>query len=249
MTTAIILDDEQSAINVLEAYLRTYDVTLLGSFMDMYEAEKAIIDKRPRLLFLDIRINGEYVFSMIERLKQRQLDFAIIFVTGFYKNHLEDVIQSCQFRYHFSYLGKPVDRDFLAEKLADFRDFINSEELAYSVKKNYLITKFKSTYEKVPFADILYLESDGNYTNIYFHRNGEIRKRNVPSGLGSMVEKLPNHLFFRISARHMIYRERFSSVKVEGTNHLCLLSHPKIAEEKEIPIPEKKWRDFRAEFF
>lgn len=247
MTTAILLDDEQSALNLLGNYLEDFkELKVIGAYRTIPEAETSILRSKPDLLFLDIRIHGEYVFPMIERLKQKHLSFAIVFVTGFYKEHLNDVIQSCQFRYHFSYLGKPVDAELLEEKLYDYHVFVTKNE-PVEIDRDYLVVKFKSVYEKIRFEDIVYCESDGNYANIYYLKDGKLCRRNQNISLSGLNEKLPSARFFRFSGKHLINRAWFVGVAVDGNNHVCQINHPALSDSVGLPIPEKKWSEFKEE--
>lgn len=249
MKSAIILDDEQPAINMLQSYLERFDfISVIDAFKSLDLAEHAIITHKPDLLFLDIRIKGQYVFSMLENLKTRHLSFSIIFVTGFYKEHLEDAINSCGFKYPFSYISKPIDISILQEKLSDFQ-LLNQTEPGISSNKEYLIVKQSKGFLRIRFNEIIYCESDGNYSNVFIWKNNKITRKNVQSSLRNMETQLPDHLFFRMSSKHLINVDYFDEVIVDGKNRSCLLRFDSRLDPKILPIPENKWPNFKRRLF
>jgi DNA-binding LytR/AlgR family response regulator len=115
------------------------------------------------------------------------------------------------------------------------------------IDKNYLVVKFRNVYERIPFDDIIYCESDGNYASIFYLKEGKVCRRNQNISLSGLNEKLPATVFFRFSGKHLINREWFTGVAVDGNNHVCQINHPALNEAVELPIPEKKWSEFKEE--
>ena len=249
MIKAIILDDEQASINILTSFLEVYDdLNIVGAFRSMKEAEEAIVNIQPDLLFLDIRIKGQYVFTLLESLKKRQLDFAIIFVTGFYKEHLDDAIDTCGFKYPFSYIGKPVDPALLEEHMERFHLY-HMKNSSAKVDRDSLVIKSTNGFKRLRFTDVVYCESDGNYTNIFTINNDRLKRSNIQLSLKLLASQMPDNQFFRMSSKHLINTSFFEEVLTKGKRRDCILRHPQLAEDISLPIPENKWSRFKEHLF
>ena len=110
---AILLEDEINALELNERIIHQIeDIELLASYQSILEAEKNIIQLKPKLLFLDIKIRGRYVFEMLDRLKEQQLHFSIIFISAYIKEQLENIIDTVGFeKFPFGYIHKPLSLD------------------------------------------------------------------------------------------------------------------------------------------
>ena len=249
MKKAIILDDEQSAINMLESYLDYFDfIDLLGSYTTMEEAEKVIIQSKPDLLFLDIQIHGDYVFTMLERLKGKNLQFAIIFITAYYEKHLQNAINSCGFKYPFSYIGKPIDPSLLREYMEKYQLYTINKNQGVDLSKDSIVLKQNGGYIRIRYEEIIYCESDGNYSNIYMLSDNLLKRKNTQCSLLQLEKELPDSFFFRMSSKHLINAEFFDEVKIKGKIRECGLAHKTLIEKVFLPIPENKWKMFKDRF-
>lgn len=108
--TAILVDDEESARDVLENLLKRFcpQIELLGKYRNVPEAITAIESQKPQLVFLDIQMP---VYSGLELVKFfEQVQFEIIFITAYDQYALKAFEVSAT-----DYLLKPIDIDRLKE--------------------------------------------------------------------------------------------------------------------------------------
>lgn len=109
---AIIVDDEDLAIQGLEMRLREFDnVEIVKSCMNAKEALKAIVEIEPDLVFLDIQMPGKTGIDMIREIQSDILPM-VIFVTA-YDSFAVDAFEI----YAIDYLLKPVESERLAEAI------------------------------------------------------------------------------------------------------------------------------------
>jgi two-component system, LytTR family, response regulator len=119
MIKAILVDDEEMALDVLDILLREIGgVSVLGKFQRADEAIEQVERLQPDLIFLDIEMPGLNGLVAAERLQSRYKDAEIIFVTAYkeYGLHAFDV-------HARGYLLKPVSKERLAKQLSHYRPY------------------------------------------------------------------------------------------------------------------------------
>ncbi len=209
MIRALIIDDEKACIDSLEFEINNHcpDVEVLERCTSGKEGIKAIHRHKPDLLFLDIDmpfING---FDLLEMVPD--IDFEVIFTTAYDKYALRAFRISAM-----DYLLKPVDPDELkkavnkvkkvsakgeAQKQMDFliqqiKDIENN-----SVQKIALPTI--DGLEFINLDDILYCQSDGAYSNVFFKEGGKLL---ISKTLRWLEEALCDFHFFRVHNSYII---------------------------------------------
>ena len=172
----IIIDDEPRGINSMQKLLQINcpDVNVIGSYTDADEAIGMIKSLEPDLIFLDIAMPVKNGFELLKELKG--FHFEVIFVTA----HNQFMIEA----FHFSaidYLLKPVEDNLLvdavdrAKKRIEERSgsknvetFLHNLKQKQSPQKMRLCIPSLKGFQVIELDDILYAESSGNYTNLYF---------------------------------------------------------------------------------
>ena len=178
MTTlrTILIDDEPRGISSMQKLLQINcpDVNVIGSCTNADEAIEMIKSMEPALVFLDIAMPVKNGFELLKELKG--FHFEVIFVTA----HNQFMIEA----FHFSaidYLLKPVEDNLLvdavnrAKKRIDERSgsknvetFLHNLKQKKSPQKMRLCIPSLKGFQVIELDDILYAESSGNYTNLYF---------------------------------------------------------------------------------
>lgn len=207
MLRTFIIDDEIDAINSIVLIIREYcpDIEIVGMATTMNEALKEIPLKKPDLLILDIEMPFGSGFDLLEKIPDR--NFEIIFVTA-YNNH---AIKA--FKYSaVDYLLKPIDID-------DFISAINrviariGKQSSKSSEISVLLENIKKPIPTklaintndgiiyISFENIVRMEGDGSYTNVFLKNNQKIL---VSKTLKDFQELLFDRNLFRPHHSHLI---------------------------------------------
>ncbi|PCI96029.1 MAG: hypothetical protein COB15_11520 [Flavobacteriales bacterium] len=183
MITAIIIDDERLARENLRMLLNEFcpEVKVVGTGENVAEARQLIAEKKPEAIFLDIRMpSGEEGLELLEDVESN--NFQIVFVTAF-KDY---AIKAFNIN-SIHYILKPIDIDDLkdaVEKLINYKELFSqdssnletyiesiknfSETIHYQDSSNKITISHSKGIKIVEDVSILYLEGDGNCTNIHF---------------------------------------------------------------------------------
>lgn len=173
---SILVDDEPRGLSSMQKLLEVNcpHVEILSTSSNVDEAIDKIRLLKPDLVFLDISMPVKNGFDLLKEIKD--LHFEVIFVTA----HNQFMIEA----FHFSaidYLLKPVEDDLLvdavkragkriAEKTGNknIETFLHNMQVRHSPQKMKLCVSSLKGFQVVELDDILYAESSGNYTNLYF---------------------------------------------------------------------------------
>lgn len=250
--TAIILDDE---INALEhnqriinqvAYIKT-----LGAYTKMLDAEKKIIELRPDILFLDIKIRGYFVFEMLDRLKHRDIRFTIIFISAYIQEQLENIIKSIGFKnYPFGYIHKPISLEKLELQLEDYKIYVPQNSISKDKKSVLVKVPNENAYTRYLLKNVLYFWSEDKHTYFYYIKEGQLKKKIINGTLKKLEQILPKPPFYRMSNKYIINTDYFHKAIKDNPNWICHFEAEgiQLKESHQLPIPEKKWFAFKNEF-
>ena len=214
--TAIIVDDEELARENLQMLLEEFcpEVEVIGKGENVEQARELIIERKPEAVFLDIRMpSGEEGLELLEDARLR--NFQIVFVTAF-KEH---AIKAFNIN-SIHYILKPIDIDDLKEavvKLLNYKELFlkdnsNLESYIESLKNLSETIHYQNESTKITVAHsrgikiiddntILYLEGDGNCTNIHFTDGTSFFDTRT---LKVYDDILNRNKFYRIHKKHII---------------------------------------------
>jgi two-component system LytT family response regulator len=210
MLKAILIDDEPAAtkalLNDLEQYARQ-EVEVIQICHSPLEGLKAINKYQPDLVFLDIMMPGMSGFELLEILGDFQ--FEVIFITA----HNEYAVDAFNIS-AIHYLQKPVDKNKLVEAIQRVKEkrqqSISNEnilQLLGNLKSDDPEQKIglptKEGFDFVPIKNIMYCVAEGNYTFIHLDQQ---KPALVTRSLKLIQQALPEKLFFRVHASHIINR-------------------------------------------
>jgi two-component system LytT family response regulator len=191
--SAVIIDDEQDAIDVLAHMLRedTPYVNILNSTTDSSKAFDLINREQPQVVFLDIEMPNQTGFDLLDRFDDRN------FYVVFYTTHEEYAIDAIR-RNAFDFLLKPVDPDDLISAMARVSDAIQDAGKLVSKgdnKQRKLEVKMHDKTRYISHDDIVYITASGSYADI-FTKNGE--RVMVSKNLKMVHNMLDNLAFCRV---------------------------------------------------
>jgi two-component system LytT family response regulator len=212
----LIVDDEALARENLKLLLIDHcdEIDVIGIADSPETARRLIKELSPQVVFLDIRMpSGTEGFDLLDSLPEK--NFQVVFVTAF----KEFAIRA----FHVNaihYILKPIDIDDLkaaVKKLvATQESFRNNDENLDSyirslenltISMNQVLPSQRITinhakgFKIVDPSDIMYLEGEGNYTNIYFSDGTQYVDTR---SLGIYEGILDPKKFFRVHKSHIV---------------------------------------------
>ncbi len=228
MINCIIVEDEIDAQNLLSRIISEYcpDVSLLGIASDIENAKSLIKLHSPQLLFLDIQLQSETSFVLLDQINHE--NHKIIFTTAYEEYALK------AYRYEtIDYILKPYSP-------ADIIDAIEKVKrnilLPQEIKEKESVTLFTQDGQTiVKIENIIRLKADRSYCMIYL--TNPDRNILISKPLKEIAEQLPQNQFYRTHASHHINldyvaqyaNERGAAILTDGTA---------------IPVSRRRKQDF-----
>lgn len=167
MMTAVLIDDEQAAIDALMSKLTKVapSIQIIASFTMPAEAIQAIPKLDPTVVFLDVEMPTMDGLSLLGHLKEA--DFEVIFTTAYSQYAIHALrTRACD------YLLKPIIETELAEAITrlqhkiEFRSKQQTQPMLAPKSGRIGIASMKGL-QFVQVEDIIWLSSERNYTNFY----------------------------------------------------------------------------------
>lgn len=240
MIKAVIVDDEPKAIQSLTWELSNFsdDIQVIKTFTSPEEAIDYLDNNLLDCLFLDIQMPTMDGFQFLEKLSNK--DFAVVITTAYNEFAIKALKNDA-----IDYLLKPIDSDDLEETIKKIKKY--SSKMVASSKIEEVLLNFNSKFDqkkitintdgKLIFLDadeILYVESDGNYSTIVVENGQNIV---LTKKLKEMNGVLPVNQFFRIHNSYIINLKKIKEfIKNEG--YVILESNHK------IPLARQRKSDF-----
>lgn len=218
---AMIIDDERLARVALRRCLSEYpDIDIIAEAEEATEAHTLINTLQPDVLFLDVQMPGKDGFQLLAELETTP---HVIFTTAYDDYALRAFQVSA-----LDYLVKPIEDEHLARAVEKLRSQIHTSPAHDTLMQQSLIQQSlmqQSLMQQSPMqtppifsvehrvfvkegdkcwfvrlGDIRLLESEGNYTRLYFGTHKPLLLRT----LASMEERLDPLYFVRASRRHIV---------------------------------------------
>jgi two-component system, LytTR family, response regulator len=204
--TAIIVDDERLARLELRSLLSAFnEISIIGEAKNLTEAVNLIQTNKPDVIFLDIQLQSENGFDLLEKVEK---NFKLIFVTAF------DAFAIRAFETNaLDYLLKPVNPERLTKTIERLLE--NDEKQEISLRKlEYEDRLFIEIGERSKFLKISSIKcicADGDYTQVF---TDDGKKHLITKPLKEWEERLPEKYFVRIHRSTIVNLEFIE--KVEG---------------------------------
>lgn len=240
MIRAIIIEDEpliRQEINSLLQRFFLMEVAVVAEADTVLEGVKALETFKPSLLFLDVHLPDGTGFDIIQKSDFK--DFEIIFITGYDTNAIQAIKVGA-----LDYLLKPIDE-------TEFRDAVKkvieangkqndtletslevTQEHFSGKESNRIILKTNENVHAVFIKEILYCQSDGNYTTVYLENEEQIL---LSKHIKKIEEILPRATFFRCHQSFLVNKNHVRKFNKQG--FLLLTSNA------EIPVSGRR-REF-----
>ena len=237
MIKLAIIDDEQDARSVLRALVQSYcpDVQIVGEAHDVPSGVGLIREAGPDIVLLDIQLGGQTGFDLLNKFLNPS--FSLIFVTA-YDEFAVKAFEYCA----LDYLLKPIDPDRLILAIGRAEAQVRKERTWGAQVSQFLKTHQTGVFDKIaiPTAegfvfikleDIIYLQSDVNYTNFYMKGDERLI---VSKTLKEFEELLPEETFCRTHQSYLLNILYVKKILKEDCGYALLESGEK------IPISRRK---------
>ena len=227
--SCIIVDDEPAARNGLANDLSEIDyLAITGTASDAFQALGLINNLSPDLVFLDIEMPG---LNGLEFLKLIKIQPMVILITAYQQYAING--------YEFGvvdYLLKPVSAERLKTACDKARELYHykNQKAGKVTHDEFMFVKCQGKMEKIPFAEILYVEAANNY--VFIHT---IKKRFMGYyTLKGMEIQLPMNEFVKVHKSFIV-----------STRHIKQVSKNEImVNDQRIPLSKNFRHDFRKDF-
>ena len=245
MIRTIIIDDEPSAINVLELLLSKKfkeEVEVVAKTNSPFEGKELIEKHKPDLVFLDIEMPGMSGVDVVRNCTYT--DFRLVFITAYDAYAVEAFELSA-----LDYLLKPIGADKLERVIKKIKEDISKAQNPLQVQLQNLEKILKSapkgnqkisvsTADKIIFinvSDIIYCEASGAYTNIFLGKGKSILTSRT---LGDFESQLTSQNFFRIHHSYLINLNRVKEFQRYEGGYVLMENDIK------LEVSQRKRKDF-----
>jgi two-component system, LytTR family, response regulator len=202
---ALVIDDERLARLELRRLLAAHpEVEIAGEARGGEEALALIPKLAPDLIFLDIQMPGMSGFELLERLEDLP---QVIFTTAYDEYALKAFEVNA-----LDYLLKPVAPARLSAALARVRPRTEPARLEQ------VFVRDGDRCWIVRLPDIFLLESEGNYTRVYFGSERPLIRRS----LNALEEQLDPAMFFRAGRKEMVNLKWIEKVDISVAGGLVV---------------------------
>jgi two-component system LytT family response regulator len=192
---AVVVEDSRLARAGLVRMLGAFpQIEVVGEADHPDSALPLIRATRPDVLFLDIQMAGANAFELLARL-QDELEALprVVFTTA----HAEYAIRSFDVD-TVDYLLKPISQERLAQAIRKL-----------GAQNSKIFIKNGERCHMVSLDAISCFESCRNYVQVYFSN----QRAYVKKSLGSVEERLPKSMFFRVSRQHIVNLHAISAIE------------------------------------
>lgn len=221
----LIIEDEELARNLLRSYLKDNpDIEVIGECENGFDGVKAINDKKPDLVFLDIQMPKITGFEMIELLDYKP---QIIFTTAYDQYALKAFELNA-----IDYLLKPFSKERLLAAIDKVKHRIQNEEPIddkleelsnLRPGENYIdrvVVKDRHKIHIITVDQIRYIESLDDYVMIYTHDGRHMKQKTMKYFENNLD---PNN-FIRIHRSYIVQVENIAEIQqYEKESYIVIL--------------------------
>ena len=226
MIRTVVIEDEEHSRKMLMGMLQENcrTINVVASADSVRSGLTTISEQRPELVFLDIELQSETSFEILEKLPE--INFELVFTTAF-DHYALKAIKFCA----IDYLLKPIDLNELRIAVAKAEKRLNREYLNKNLEV--LVNNLKSgsqnnhrialsTLEGLLFVnvrDIIYCESSGPYTKFIFKQTDKIV---TSKHLKEYEDLLSGYDFFRIHKSYLVNLQEIKKYIRGDGGHLIM---------------------------
>lgn len=202
VTTVLIIDDEEASRSLIRQYLQARpEIDILAECENGIEAVRAINERKPDLVFLDVQMPGLNGFEVLQEIAHIPM---IIFTTAFDRFAIKAFEMNA-----VDYLLKPYTRqrfDLSMERIRQRTDQHGLYSLATSIplqQGSYPPRIFVETpgrLKSLDVQDILYLKAEKDYTRIHVAGQSYLGSQ----GISVLEKRLDPQRFLRVHRSYIV---------------------------------------------
>ena len=213
MVRCIAIDDEPLALRQIKSYIeRTGSLELVATCRNAFEAQQVLETEAVDLIFVDINMPD---MSGLDFVRSLTTAHYIVFTTA----HAEFALEGFKLN-AIDYLLKPFDyNEFMkaTQKVISLVDLVErchaaesaaAQNEAEEADKEYISVKADYKTQLVKIADIVYLESAGEYVRLHIEGSSTIT---TLFRLKNMETTLPQDTFLRVHRSYIVNIKRIAS--------------------------------------
>jgi len=236
---ALIIDDEESAVNVVAFLLKKYvnEIQQVFTAVGAEEGLMALYQHKPQLVFLDVEMPLMNGFQLLEKFPDHS--FEVIFITAYDHYAIKAIRYSA-----LDYLLKPIDTEELKAAVQRFIAKQNDhqpqkklyENLTYNLNLPAASSNYRlavSTTDGTFFYhshEIIRCEAVGNYTRFVLKEKKPLLTSRT---LKEYDELLADQNFLRVHRAHLVNANYISSF---SRDHEIKMKDGSI-----VPVSRRKW--------
>lgn len=217
----LIVDDNKMSRAVLSHQIADIDfLTLVGECENVMQATSILNTEKIDLMFLDIQMPK---ISGIDFLRNVANLPMVILISSRPEYALE------AFEYNVvDYIIKPLKADRFLKAIMKAKEVYDKKSNPTSTEKEkeYFFFREKGVASKLKFADIHYIQANGDYITIFT----DAKNYTIHSTMNSIEKELPNDKFLRVHRSYIIALDKIETVE-DNTAYI---------NKKNIPIGDKQ---------
>ncbi len=234
----ILIDDEPAALESLKLKLEMYcpEIEVIATCNTAKLGLKSIIELKPDLLFLDIEMPWMNGFELLNCIADN-IHFDVVFVTAYDQYAIRAFKVKAQ-----DYLLKPVDKDDLIkciERIKGKSENFNQakltgilEEMDNPISLQRILLHTKNTIEVIRQDEIIYLQADSNYCNVY---TTDGKRLMVTKTLNNLEKLLDLNQFIRIHRSYTVNINFIKKISIEDGVYDAVLK-----DGNKLPISRRR---------
>lgn len=227
----LIVEDEPVTARYIKSLVeeifgdKKYSISIQSNLLS---SECYLLDNEIDLLLLDLNLNGEDGFELLEHAVASS--FHTIVISG----NIDKALVAFEYGV-IDFIPKPFDRERLETALQRLE---NKLEIRKSLKK--ISIRKDDSILLLPIESINFFEADGKHTKIHL-KSGDTE--HYKKNLNTLQQILPPD-FYRVHKSYLISLENIKEIKMRNENY----PHAITFNEKEIPIARRPFKELQDKF-
>ncbi|MDR0414658.1 MAG: LytTR family transcriptional regulator DNA-binding domain-containing protein [Prevotellaceae bacterium] len=211
--TVLIIDDEAPARDIIRHYLKSYpEVEVVGEASNGFDAMKAIGEKSPQLIFLDVQMPKLTGLEMLELMKNPPL---VIFSTAydqfaiqaFEQNAIDYLLKPYSMQRFDAALQKALARVKSGESLPERFPALNAAAPGALTR---VAVKDRQQIHVIPLHSIGYVEAYGDYVKLHTDKGIFLKEKTMKY----FEENFPQQQFIRVHRSFIVNVDMVAKIEL-----------------------------------